>query len=185
MDADTTTKKDQLMTELSTAAETEIYNGVILNVLPTAIDDRSVARNIALINEDRGDTDPFYVMNLGTVIDRFELWRRTLPRVQPYYAVKCNGNAVLLRVLADLGVGFDCASKREIDLILDNGLATPERIIYANPCKTRNFVKHAYARGVDMMTFDNEEELIKVKESHPQARYWIHRSPFNTALPKE
>ncbi len=54
--------------------------------------------------------------------------------------------------------------------VLDSGLAPANKIIYANPCKTRSFIKHAYARGVDMMTFDNIEELVKVKESHPQAR---------------
>lgn len=44
------------------------------------------------------------------------------------------------------------------------------RIIYANPCKQRSFIKYAAKRGVDMMTFDNEAELVKVKEIFPRAR---------------
>lgn len=46
----------------------------------------------------------------------------------------------------------------------------PEDIIYANPCKTKSFISHAAALGVDCMTFDNEHELYKVHQLHPNAR---------------
>ncbi|TKR60701.1 hypothetical protein L596_027906 [Steinernema carpocapsae] len=71
-----------------------------------------------------------------------------------------------MTVLATLGAGFDCASKAEIDVVLNNKLTTPDRIVYANPCKTRSFVKHAESKGITMMTFDNEEELLKVNLTH-------------------
>lgn len=38
-------------------------------------------------------------------------------KFQPFYAVKCNNDPILLRVLADLGTGFDCASKGEVDAV--------------------------------------------------------------------
>lgn len=44
------------------------------------------------------------------------------------------------------------------------------RIIYANPCKQKSFIKYAAKRQVEMMTFDNEAELIKVKEIFPDAK---------------
>lgn len=75
----------------------------------------------------------------------------------------------MLELLAGLGLGFDCASKAEIDTIRAVGVAS-SRIIYANPCKTRSFIKHAAAVGVDLMTFDNELELYKVRELYPTAR---------------
>ena len=34
-----------------------------------------------------------------------------LPTVTPFYAVKCNVDPGLLKTLAVLGIGFDCASK--------------------------------------------------------------------------
>ncbi|VDN32621.1 unnamed protein product, partial [Cylicostephanus goldi] len=86
----------------------------------------------------------------------------------PFYAVKCNTDLVLIRILASLGVGFDCASREEIDIVMDMGV-TPDRIIYANPCKTRSFIMHAKERNVTMMTFDNAEELEKVAGLHPDA----------------
>ncbi len=70
-----------------------------------------------------------------------------LPTVTPFYAVKCNNDPALLKTLAALGAGFDCASKVsyhkffilfheqvEIKGVLDLGV-TPDRIIYANPSK--------------------------------------------------
>ena len=49
----------------------------------------------------------------------------------------------------------------EIKSILDMGVS-PDRIIYANPCKQLSHLKYACKRGVATMTFDNEVELHKV-----------------------
>jgi ornithine decarboxylase len=69
--------------------------------------------------------------------------------------------------LAELGTGFDCASKGEINKVLaELQLTKAENIVYANPCKTRGFISHAEKMGVNRMTFDNVEELDKVKKLH-------------------
>ena len=41
----------------------------------------------------------------------YDQWMDMLPKVAPFYAVKCNSDELLLKVLAELGTGFDCASK--------------------------------------------------------------------------
>lgn len=84
-------------------------------------------------------------------------------------AVKCNPDPHVLRLLAAMGMGFDCASHAEISLVLSLGVH-PSRIIYANPCKAASFVRHAHAVGVELMTFDNSDELEKVGKHHPTAR---------------
>lgn len=43
------------------------------------------------------------------------------------------------------------------------------RIIYANPCKTPSFMRFAASKQVQLMTFDNVDELHKVKEFCPDA----------------
>ncbi len=54
-------------------------------------------------------------MDIGRVIDLYDSWKIVLPNVQPFYAVKCNQDPVLLKILASLGTGFDCAGKvREV-----------------------------------------------------------------------
>ena len=83
--------------------------------------------------------------------------------------MKCNDTLAILEVLAALGTGFDCASKSEINKILSLGVE-PERIIYANPVKPTSHIKYAATTKVDLMTFDNETELYKIKELFPQAR---------------
>lgn len=50
---------------------------------------------------------------------------------------------------------------------------SPNNIIYANPCKTKSYIRHAAEVGVDLMTFDNELELYKVRQLHPNARMVI------------
>jgi ornithine decarboxylase len=110
----------------------------------------------------------FYVVDLGCVRQQLAQWRAELPRVHPFYAIKCNPNPVIIKLLAELGVNFDCASLAEIQLVLSAGV-TPDRIIYANPCKFPAHIRAARQLGVHCMTFDNEDELVKIAECNPQA----------------
>jgi ornithine decarboxylase len=47
---------------------------------------------------------------------------------------------------------------------------SPDRIIYANPCKQISHLQYAAQKGVELMTFDNEDELHKVKKYFPTAK---------------
>ena len=87
-------------------------------------------------------------------------------------AVKCNPDPEVLRLLAGLGTGFDCASKQEIEQVLKIGV-DPSRIIYAQPCKTKSYVRYAAQQGVTQMTFDNADELYKIKDLFPDAELFL------------
>ncbi|XP_064382194.1 ornithine decarboxylase-like [Halichondria panicea] len=113
--------------------------------------------------------DPFYVVDLGRVLELHRDWVTVLPTVTPFYAVKCNNDPALLKTLAALGTGFDCASKTEIMSVLDMGVS-PDHIIYANPCKQVSHIKYAARKGVNMVTFDNELELYKFHKHFPCAK---------------
>jgi len=113
--------------------------------------------------------EAFYVVDLGVVVKKLKQWMTHLPRVQPFYAIKCNSNPAIVRTLASMGVNFDCASKSEIQQVLGSGVS-PSRIIYANPTKMKSHISYAKSSGVDLMTFDNTHELYKVAESFPDAR---------------
>uniref|UniRef100_A0A672YKM2 ornithine decarboxylase n=1 Tax=Sphaeramia orbicularis TaxID=375764 RepID=A0A672YKM2_9TELE len=112
---------------------------------------------------------PFHVANLDDLHQKHIRWLRTLPRVKPFYAVKCNSTPAVIRMLSTLGTGFDCASKGEIELVLSLGV-TPEKIIFAHTTKPQSHIKYASTRGVDMMTFDCEEELLKISACHTRAK---------------
>ncbi|XP_031698463.1 ornithine decarboxylase-like, partial [Anarrhichthys ocellatus] len=113
--------------------------------------------------------EPVYVASLDSIFERHLRWRTNLPRVKPFYAVKCNNDASVLRMMSALDTGFDCASKVEIQQMLSLGV-TPDKIIYAHTTKPLSHIKYACTHGVDMMTFDSEEELLKISLSHAKAK---------------
>jgi len=136
-----------------------------------ALIQKVLKEQVARINTDTcepGEEDAFYVADLGEVYRQHLRWKMNLSRVKPFYAVKCNPDKEVLRLLAKLGTGFDCASRAEIDMVLDLGVC-PSRIIYAQPCKTKSYLRHAKKVGVTLMTFDNTDELHKIKACFPDA----------------
>lgn len=117
-----------------------------------------------------GDSEePFYVANLDRIVKRHVRWLTNLPRVKPFYAVKCNNTPAVLKMLSALDTGFDCASKGEIQQALSLGV-TPDKIIYAHTTKPLSHIRYACAHGVDMMTFDSEDELLKISLCHSKAK---------------
>ncbi|XP_054464236.1 ornithine decarboxylase-like [Anoplopoma fimbria] len=119
--------------------------------------------------EGQGIEEPFYVANLDSIFEMNLRWRTNLPRVRPFYAVKCNNDAAVLRMMSALDIGFDCASKGEIQLVLSLGV-TPDKIIYAHTTKPVSHIKYACTHGVDTMTFDNLDELLKISLCHAKAK---------------
>ncbi|KAJ2852348.1 Ornithine decarboxylase, partial [Coemansia erecta] len=113
--------------------------------------------------------DAFFVADLGEVYRQFEQWSQLLPRVQPFYAVKCNPDPLVLKLLARVGAGFDCASRAEIQQALHEGV-DPTNIVYAHPCKPASHLRFARDAGVALMTFDNADELVKISQLYPGAR---------------
>jgi ornithine decarboxylase len=103
----------------------------------------------------------FTTVDLGRLIYQAMLWKRYLPRIQPFYAVKSNPDLNILRSLMILGVNFDCASKGEIQQILELG-GDPSQIIYANPAKGFEHINYAKEKDVRLMTFDNLLNLTKL-----------------------
>ena len=75
---------------------------------------------------------------------------------------------MVLKTLAACGTGFDCASKGEIDKVLSS--CPQSEIVYANPCKQSSYIKYAVSEGVLRMTFDNADELFKIKIHGPNAK---------------
>lgn len=103
----------------------------------------------------------------------------------PFYAVKCNPDPEIIKSLALLGAGFDCASKPEIETVLQvgNDLKTelgcsymrigPERIGFFHPCKMRSHLIYAREMGVRKMTFDSINELEKIADIYFGGNYFF------------
>ncbi|KAI9470027.1 MAG: ornithine decarboxylase [Benjaminiella poitrasii] len=140
----------------------EIQNKLIPDVIQS---------RLQTVSSQKWDFEPesaFFVGDLGEVFRQHLRWKALLPRIEPFYAVKCNPDPMVVRLLESLECGFDCASKQEIQQVLDLGV-DPSRIIYANPCKQASFIRYAAQQNVSRMTFDNAEELHKIKKLYPGA----------------
>jgi ornithine decarboxylase len=109
------------------------------------------------------------LVSLDDIWKKHNSWLQNLPDIKPFYAVKCNDCPSVLSLLAYLGTGFDCASRKEIENILQLNVS-PDRIIFAQPCKEAFAIKYASENCVDKMTFDNDFELIKIKKYYSKAR---------------
>lgn len=116
---------------------------------------------------DAGEEDSFFVCDLGEIKRAFNQWKAELPMVHPFYAVKCNPNFQVVKLLGQLGANFDCALKTEIDMVLLLGFDLL-RVVYANPCKTNSFIRHLARVGVNLTTVDNVCELEKLAKGHPE-----------------
>ncbi|KAJ5775358.1 uncharacterized protein N7511_000369 [Penicillium nucicola] len=138
---------------------------------PGELVDLAIEGNIARIAKHSlvGGDESFFVADLGQVIRQHRRWMQSLPEIRPYYAVKCNCDPTFLKVLADLGTNFDCASIEEIRTILNLGV-DPARILFANPCKAPAAIAFAREVGVLRTTFDNIDELDTIKAHMPEAQ---------------
>ena len=140
------------------------------NVLVTGKDkNNDIYELIKQVFEHNNPTTAFYIINLGEIVRQVKLWRELFPYIQPRYAVKCNPNSVICQLLSLLGVGFDVASKNEINLVKDY-VSDIDDVIYANPYKECSSIQYARSIDVDTSVFDSEDELLKIKIYHPKCK---------------
>ncbi|KAJ5104449.1 hypothetical protein NUU61_001796 [Penicillium alfredii] len=132
---------------------------------PEELVDLAIESHIARVNKHSlaGGDESFFVADLGQVTRQHRRWTQSLPGVRPYY------DPTLLKLLADLGTGFDCASIEEIRAVLNQGV-DPARILFANPCKSPAALVYARQAGVIRTTFDNLDELDNIKAHMPEAQ---------------
>ncbi|ODO07507.1 ornithine decarboxylase [Cryptococcus wingfieldii CBS 7118] len=119
------------------------------------------------------DESAFFAADLSAVYQSVQRWRASPigSRVEIFYAVKCNPSPAVLHLLSLMGTSFDCASSSEINQVLALPSAPAgDRIIFANPCKPASFIRTAAQKDVSMMTFDNADELYKIKRIYPNAK---------------
>jgi ornithine decarboxylase len=138
-------------------------------------------RKISLLNGQAKRTLDRLAKQYGTpyfIIDRAKLrqnvrkFRKLLPRVHPFYAVKANPDTEILKVFKEEGCNFDVASKGEMDMLFKLGVA-PQRMLFANTVKRLPTLKFAREKGINLMTFDSEYELDKIAKYAPKSRVMV------------
>ncbi len=120
---------------------------------------------------------PVVVVDHNVIRRNYAAFRKYLPKVQAYYAVKANPAPEIVRTLYEAGASFDVASLPEFMLVHKNieHLPTKERqdfiwdkIIYANPIKPKETLE-ALDQYKPLITYDNLDELQKIRRYAPHA----------------
>jgi ornithine decarboxylase len=120
---------------------------------------------------------PLFVVDHKILRDNYAQFRRHLPRVQAYYAVKANNDPAIVKTFYDSGASFDVASVAEFLLVHELIKHLPakrrqdfiwDRIIYANPIKAIETLEQLDPFK-PLVTYDNHEEVIKIARYAPHS----------------
>jgi ornithine decarboxylase len=120
---------------------------------------------------------PVVVVDHDEIRRNYASFRRHLPRVQAYYAVKANPAPEIVETLYRAGASFDVASFPEFMLVYRSVRHLPakarqdfiwDKIIYANPVKPEETLRKL-DRYRPLVTYDNEAEIAKISKHAPRA----------------
>jgi len=131
---------------------------------------------------------PLVVIDHDLIRRNYAEFRKHLPKVQAYYAVKANPAPEIIRTLYKAGASFDVASMPEFMMVYENIRHLPpkaqqdfiwDKIIYANPTKPKETLV-ALDRYKPLVTYDNPAELEKIKRYAPRAGVVLRLRVANT-----
>jgi len=118
---------------------------------------------------------PVVVIDHDIIRKNYAEFKKHLPKVQCYFAVKANPAPEIVRTLYKAGASFDVASLPEFMLVNENIKNLPakaqqdfiwDKIIYANPTKPKETLV-ALDKYKPLVTYDNLNELKKIRQYAP------------------
>jgi ornithine decarboxylase len=131
---------------------------------------------------------PLFVVDHAALRKNYAMFKKYLPRVQAYYAVKANPDPAIVQTLFEAGASFDVASFPEFMIVHQfiQDLPDKERqdwiwdkIIYANPIKANETLRQL-DQYRPLVTYDNLEEIRKIKRYAPRAGLALRLKVPNT-----
>ncbi len=131
---------------------------------------------------------PLFVVDHAQLRKNYALFKKHLPRIQAYYAVKANPDPAIVKTLYEAGASFDVASMPEFLIVHEYIKDLPskqrqdwiwDKIIYANPIKAIATLEQLN-QYKPLVTYDNEEEIRKIKKHAPQAGLCLRLKVPNT-----
>jgi ornithine decarboxylase len=143
-------------------------------------------KRLQALAEEHGT--PLVVVDHEAIRQNYAIFKRHLPRVQAYYAVKANPAPEIVQTLYKAGASFDVASFPEFMLVYELIRRRPARerqdfvwdkIVYANPVKAKETLEELN-KYKPLVTFDNRVEIGKIAEHAPNAGLLVRLRVPNT-----
>jgi len=116
---------------------------------------------------------PLFIIDHDVIRKNYRTFKKNLPRVQCYYAVKANSNQEIIKTLFNEGASFDVASYNEFMQIYKyirhfepkaKDFYIWDKIIFSNTIKDRQTLSKI-RRYRPLVTYDSIDELKKIKEN--------------------
>ncbi len=126
-------------------------------------------KQVAKLIEQHGT--PLFILDHNKLRHNYRTFKKNLPRVQCYYAVKANNHQEIIQTLFLEGSSFDVASYNEFMQIYeyikhfeekDQEFFIWDKIIFSNTIKDKETLRKI-KRYRPLVTFDNSDELKKIK----------------------
>ncbi|MGD9140099.1 MAG: type III PLP-dependent enzyme [bacterium] len=114
---------------------------------------------------------PLLIMDHDEIRRNYRRFRKRLPRVQAYYAVKANSHPEIIKTLFDEGASFDVASFPEFMAVHEHIEDWPDdkrfgfiwdKMIFSNTIKDIETLENLRPYR-PLVAFDNEDEIRKIK----------------------
>ncbi|HLX68712.1 MAG TPA: type III PLP-dependent enzyme [Verrucomicrobiae bacterium] len=131
---------------------------------------------------------PVVIIDHDVIRKNYAEFKKHLPKVQAYFAVKANPAPEIVRTLYKAGASFDVASLPEFMTVYENIKSLPakqqqdfiwDKIIYANPTKPKETLL-ALDKYKPLVTYDNLAELEKIQKYAPHAGVVLRLAVANT-----
>jgi diaminopimelate decarboxylase len=107
---------------------------------------------------------PLYIYSQNTLEQHFRKLAQALAGLDHLicYAVKANSNLAVIRVLADLGSGFDIVSQGELMRVQTAG-GNPRQCVFAGVGKTEAEIRYALEQNIYCFNVESEAELQRIE----------------------
>ena len=122
---------------------------------------------------------PFILIDENIIVKKYSRFINALPNIRPFYALKANSDKKIINILKSLKSGFEIASVKELDLLLDQNVSIKD-IHYSNPIKSVEYIKYATDNGLEYFAFDCKEEMLKVFSLNNKAKLILRIDVPNT-----
>src|SRR5581483_8840774 len=108
---------------------------------------------------------PLFVYSQRTLTEHYEKLDRALAPLDHLicFAMKSNSNQAVLRMLADLGGGFDIVSEGELRRVVAAG-GDAGKCVFAGVGKTEAEIEFALRAGVYFFNVESEPELLRINK---------------------
>jgi len=127
----------------------------------------------SLIKLAKENGTPLFIIDHEKIRENYRRFKKNLPRIQAYYAVKANSNQEIIKTLFNEGASFDVASYNEFMQVYeylhtfeekDKDFYVWDKIIFSNTIKDADTLRKI-RRYKPLITYDNKDEIKKIKEN--------------------